>query len=403
MRALKASASIFPLIAMMLFSLTAVWAAPAENTLYTFTSGVDGSWPHEGVIFGPDGALYGATQYGGAHQLGTIYKVVPNSHGTWTQSVIYSFTDVNDGAGPICSLAFDAKGNIYGTTAFGGSSNNGTVFELSPNSDGTWSATMLYAFTGGADGDQPLSGVIIDKGGNLYGATPLGGLGGGVIYELSPNTNGAWTQNVLHTFTGSSSDGWIPSSLLLDPTGNLYGTTTSGAIFELSPSAGGSWTETILYSLNGKGDGGGPSSLIMDKSGNLYGTATGGGIMKNCDTGCGAVFRLGHSASGAWTFNKLYSFSGPDGANPDSLLMDSLGNLYGATSGGGSLAYWGVAFELKRNSTGQRWTYTLLYDFTTGTAGIGPALGSIKAGKLYGTAESTPSCYLCGTVFEVTP
>jgi len=226
------------LVAMIsMFAIAA--AGQTENTLYTFTGGADGAWPKAGVIFGPGGDLYGATQYGGANTFGTVYKV-SGAGGAWTETVIYNFTDVNDGAGPIGQITFDAAGNIYGTTAFG--NHNGTVFELTPNANGGWSANQLYSFTGGSDGGQPLTGVTFDKAGNLYGTTSVGGTGGGVLYKLSPNGNGTWSETVIHAFGAYSGDAVLPTTgLLIDAAGNLYGTATAGGtygdgvVFEITP------------------------------------------------------------------------------------------------------------------------------------------------------------------------
>jgi len=394
----------FLYLTLLLVAAAAV-SAQTGTALYSFTGGADGSWPKAGVVVGPDGALYGATQYGGANQFGTVYRVAQNPDGTWSETVIYSFTDVNDGAGPIGPITFDAAGNVYGTTAFG-APGVGTVFKLSPNGNGTWSGTMLYSFSGGADGKQPMSGVTIDKGGNLYGTTLYGGLGSGVLYKLSPNANGTWTETVVHAF-GASGDGYYPSTeILVDAAGNLYGATSggggstdAGVVYEFSPNANGSWTENILYTFTGKKDGAVPTSLIFDKVGHLFGTAGSGGITGGtCGNGCGTVFRLAQLA-GVWVFNPVYTFNGTTGAQPNDLAFDSKGNLFGTTLDGG--VNYGVVFELKHNPTGHAWTYTQLYNFGP-NGGVDPVSLVVKKGILYGTTYTGP-CYLCGTVWEVTP
>jgi uncharacterized repeat protein (TIGR03803 family) len=401
----RSQVSLVSIATMILFGVTLA-AAQTENTLYTFTGGPDGSWPKAGVVFGPDGNLYGATQYGGAYTFGTVYKVT-HSGGTWTETVIYDFTDVNDGAGPIGSVAFDAAGNIYGTTAFG--NRNGTVFELTHAPDGTWLASQLYSFTGGNDGQEPLTGVVIDKAGNLYGTATLGGTSGnGVLYELSPNGDGTWTQKVIYAF-GSVPGGLIvpTSALLIDASGNLYGAaeteSTAGSIYELSPNSDGSWTEQILYSFTGKGDGGEPEVLTFDGPNTLFGGAGGGG--KTSTTclpfGCGTIFRLTRSTGGSWHFNLLYQFDGTTGSDPNGIAADPSGNLFGTALNGGPSS--GVAFELKRNSTGQGWTYSSLYDFGADGGGIEPMGLVVKQDHVFGTSLSTTTCYLCGTVWEITP
>jgi hypothetical protein len=145
-------------------------------------------------------------------------------NGTWTEKVLYSFTGSDgDGANPYGGLVFDSKGNLYGTTAF----IYGTVFELTPGTNDTWTEKVLYRFSGGPDGGLPVSGLILDEAGNLYGTTEFGGAGFGTVFELVKGSGGTWTEKVLHAFTGGN-DGSNPySPLIFDDTGNLYGTTLS--------------------------------------------------------------------------------------------------------------------------------------------------------------------------------
>ncbi len=406
-RLVSSSQPLFVFATIVLF-LTTGLAQSTENTLYTFTGGADGNAPKAGVIFGPDGNLYGATQYGGAFQDGTIYKMIQNSDGSWSENVIYSFTDVNDGAGPIGPLTFDVAGNIYGTTAFGAP--YGTVFKLSPNSDGSWSATLLYGFTGGANGGYPLTGVTLDKAGNLYGTTSATFTASGIAYKLSPTSNGSWTETVLYNF-GNTLSGEAPSTgLVLDAAGNLYGATSgggtfgAGTIYELSPNSDGSWTESTLYTFTGKTDGKGPGVLLIDKSGTLYGGTMSGGIKNSnsCYTGCGTIFALSRSKSGTWSFARIFAFNSTTGLWANELVMDGSGNLFGSTLEGGTGD--GVAFELQRASVGYRWTYASLYNFGGGNnIGAEPVIGAVRSGNAYGiTMGSTAFCN-CGSVFELTP
>jgi uncharacterized repeat protein (TIGR03803 family) len=158
---------------------------------------------------------------------------------------------------------------------------SGTVFELSPTTSGEWKATILHSFNPN-EASYPMSTLIFDAAGNLYGTTEYGAAAGyGTVFELAPSTTGKWTETILHYFQSNGTDGVDPSpgALTLDPSGNLYGTTlyggtsSSGTVFELSPTAGGIWTETTLHSFANGSDGSLPiASLILDSSGNLYGT-----------------------------------------------------------------------------------------------------------------------------------
>jgi uncharacterized repeat protein (TIGR03803 family) len=237
----------------------------------------------------------------------------------------------------------------------GGTYGDGMVFELSPGEGGAWTETVLHSFGNGSDGQAPESGVIMDAAGNLYGTTVQGGTncsqsGCGTVYELSPSEDGSWIETVLHSFDGN--DGLQPwASLILDAAGNLYGTTSQGGaycapfgcgtVFELSPSEGGGWTETVLHSFNNDGhDGEDPvAPLILDPAGNLYGTTTYGG------TGLyGTVFELSHRAGG-WIETVLCNFGDDNGVIFGGVVMDRAGDLYGNTEGGGLYGY-GTAFEL---------------------------------------------------------
>src|SRR5207245_831479 len=171
---------------------------------------------------------------------GTVFELSPNADGTWTESVLYSFNANPDAQGPFGGVIFDAAGNLYGTTASGGSSGDGTVFELSPVAGGGWTETVLYSFTNTPDGENPETSLVMDTAGNLFGTTIFGGsAGGGCVFELSPNGTG-WTESVLFNFTGSN--GLEPGGpLVFDSAGNLYGTSADGGsghvgtVFELSP------------------------------------------------------------------------------------------------------------------------------------------------------------------------
>ncbi len=217
------------------------------------------------------------------------------ANGTLTESVIYKFQGINDGASPAGTLLFDHAGNLYGTTVTGGNpavcngEGCGTVFKLSPNSNGTWTETVLYRFLGSTDVAQPALGVVMDSAGNLYGASEGGCIEecNGTIFKLAPNANGTWTESILYTFLGGE-DGGSPATIVLDGAGNIFGTTFSGGttlncscgtVFELSPPRSGTtWDKTVLYSFNDGLGGGSPSSgVTFDSAGNLYGETYDGG------------------------------------------------------------------------------------------------------------------------------
>jgi uncharacterized repeat protein (TIGR03803 family) len=276
----------------------------AETVLYSFTA-TDGEYPTGGLIFDPQGDLFGTTSNGGTYGNGAVFELIPNSGGTWTEQVLYSFTNNSgDGSTPDGGVVMDNAGNLYGTTetGFNSSSINGTVFELK-HSGSSWTESILYTFTGGSDGGRPFAGLTIHDG-KLYGTTIAGGIGAGVVFELAPSSTG-WTETVIHTFTGHP-DGTAPEAgVIFDKSGNLYGTTYSGGwrycfigcgtIFKLTPKTGGGWQETVLYRFNGRGVGDGENSeagLLRDAKGHLYGTTPVGGGAKSCPSGCGVVFEL---------------------------------------------------------------------------------------------------------------
>jgi uncharacterized repeat protein (TIGR03803 family) len=349
--------------------------------------------------------------------------------------VLYSFgATATDGTAPASGVIFDAKGNLYGTTSYGGRNTSatygftaGTAYELMPAAGGGWTEIPLYSFAAGAtDGIMPNAGLILDDKGNLYGTTALGGqysgyYTGGTVFELTPAADGKWTEKVLHSF-GASGDGLNPQAgLIFDSKGNLYGTTllggangsaySGGTVFELSPAANGDWKETLLYSFGATAsDGEKPDAgLIFDATGNLYGTTEDGGGGGDY----GTVFELSPGANGKWTENLLYNFGSiaGDGANPESgLIFDSAGNLYGTTNQGGSGdGFDGTVFELMPLAGG-KWKEKQLYEFgATTTDGKNPLAGLVFdfEGNLYGTTSSggpvgAPYDYQ-GTVFELTP
>jgi uncharacterized repeat protein (TIGR03803 family) len=409
----------------MFILLTANAFASQFTGLHNFLA-KPGEFPNSGLIIGPDGGFYGTTGMSGGSQCfplcGAVFEIKQTSTG-WQYHIVHNFRGPNhDGESPIGPLLFDNVGNLYGTTSavnstgcFTRHTDCGTVFKLSPTSKGGWEETILYRFTGRADGAWPAGNLVLDSAGNLYGYTLGGGNGKrcsqvcGVVYELSPGASG-WTETVLHTFTGGS-DGYTPRGLTPDTSGNLLGVAESGGtansnceagcgtVFKLTPGAGG-WSLSVIYSFSGGSDGGYPiSPLVFDTQGNLFGTTLLGGSVQ-CPNECGTVFELSPNGSG-WNFSDVYSFSGPDGADPQGILFDSAGNLFGAASGGKTTCGCGVLFELVPGSG--NWTETVLYTFNGKSDGQFPnPVIQDGAGHLFGTTANGGSDNF-GTIFKFAP
>jgi uncharacterized repeat protein (TIGR03803 family) len=346
-----------------------------------------------------------------------------------TETVIYTFgTTPTDGYEPSAPLLIDASGNLFGTTSGGGTAvlcpdpsglnSCGIVFEL-VKSSGNYAERVLHNFSGPpGDGDEPMAGLIMDSSGNLFGTTGFGGSGlcgatsCGTAFELVKSPSG-YTENVLHMFTGFDG-GFIFADLVMDSSGNLYGTANGGGangfgiVFELVNSSG-TYTQKVLYSFGASAaDGEFPvAGLVIDSAGNLFGTTSGDGGPFRCGlTSCGTVFELVNSPTG-YTERVLYTFAGNDGANPlAGLIMDSSGNLFGTTGNGGAYGF-GTVFELT-NSSGS-YSQKVLHSFGgTPTDGVMPVASLLidASGNLFGTTKiggSPTACGAlgCGTVFEL--
>jgi uncharacterized repeat protein (TIGR03803 family) len=353
----------------------------AETVLYSFcpASGcVDGAEPQGRLVIDKDGSIFGTTVLGGANDnnTGVVFKLTPNTNKTaYTETVLYNFCSANactDGGTVFSGLIMDQQGNLFGTTFAGGGHGAGVVFELIPNANKTaYAQSVLYNFCSAGsctDGQQPLSGLIMDQQGNLYGTTVGGGVNdnSGVVFELSPNANKtAYTETVLYKFCsangGTCTDGMTPGygSLLMDKHGKLYGTARAGGsgnnggvVFELAPNANKTqYTETVLYSFCSAAlcaDGWTPlSGLVMNKAGDLYGTTQAGG-----GSGKGTVYELKlNPIKHTYSKNVLYSFCRlggcTDGSSPlAGLILQKQGRLAGTTQEGGTAGK-GTVFLLK--------------------------------------------------------
>ncbi|HUE04526.1 MAG TPA: choice-of-anchor tandem repeat GloVer-containing protein [Bryobacteraceae bacterium] len=404
---------------LVLILANSAWATGPLKVLKAFGTGNlnEGSDLYAGLILDAQGNLYGATESGGTRGAGVVYELSPAAGGAWTESVLYNFKGgTGDGASPHATLIADSNGNLYGTTVSGGLGGTtcrggcGTVYMLTPVA-GKWQETVLYRFSGVANGAVPYAGVAMDSAGNLYGATVSGGaFDAGLVYKLTPNSTGAWTQTVLYTFEGHP-DGAAPyATPILDGAGDVIGTTEAGGahnlgiVYMLSPQADGSFAERALHTFHGAPDGASPlAGVILQANGDLFGTTTAGGTAN-----CGTAYRLAPDAAGGWTEHVLHNFLGvsaQDGENPNGLTLGANGDLYGTTTGGG-VDNPGTIFKMTRNASGE-WQETVLYSFTGGNDGAYPSSGVVldSAGRIFGTTLwGGPSGDTTGGVaFQFTP
>jgi uncharacterized repeat protein (TIGR03803 family) len=419
-----------------------------ETVLYSFrganndASGVLGGLI--GLAMDSAGNIFGATSAGGNGPCsdyegngigcGVVFKLSPGANGAWTESLLYSFQYSTDGGIPYSTLVLDSAGDVYGTTEFGGdlqcptllgAVGCGTVFKLTPSLDGTWTESVLYAFTG-FSGDQspyPYGSLLLDANGNLFG-TAGGEYAYGAVFELSPTSSGGWTESTLYIFNGGADGAYLFEGLALNASGNIYGTTLSGGsgpcspyqsvgcgtVFDLSKSQSG-WSKSILYNFLDGADGEYPSAgVTLDAAGNIYTTASTGGAT-NCQlpngppNGCGAVLKLSPGSNGSLTSRVLYDFPlYDDGARPAAgLVADSAGNVYGTTASGGTHNA-GTVFEVSLLPSGQ-WQSHVIYNFGDATLDGSTPVASLifdAAGNLFGTTQQGGT-KKGGTVFELSP
>ncbi len=320
-----------------------------ETVLHIFGGGPDdGAFPNAALILDAAGNLYGTATDGGARGSGAVFEFTASGE----EKLLYSFCRklrCRDGSDPSSTLMRDSAGNFYGTTSSGGAHLVGTVFKLAP--DGT--ETVLHAFGGRADGSQPYGVPIMDRKGNLYGVTAGGGGPErlGTVFKLTPDGK----EEPLYSFVGGTDGARPQGGVIADRDGNLYGTTLyggggpcarslikgCGTVFELNSDG----TETVLHTFAGGADGAYPyAGLILDGDGNLYGTTSGGGMGTGCNEGCGTIFRIAPDG----TETVLHTFTNATGATPyGGVIRDKKGNLYGTASAGGANNA-GVVFELRR-------------------------------------------------------
>ncbi len=351
----------------VVFKLSHIGEGWVLNPIYTFQGGNDGANPFAAVVIATDGTLFGTTGLGGGDGCndyfyfggvgcGTVFRLQPQPRACpsvqcpWIETVLYRFTGGSDGATPSYgNLLFDSAGNLYGAATSGGLDRYfpmgaGVVYELTHSSEG-WTENVIYNFSAGNDGAYPFSGVIFDSAGNLYGTNFFG-----AVYELTPSPSG-WSEQTLYSLGASEPYGGV----VFDSVGNLYGGDQfggdmgNGEVYELSP-GNSDWSYNLLYSF---GYGQGPfDSLVLDPDGNIYGTS----YSNDPSSPYGEVFELS-PANGTWNVNFLHAFDFNDGSGPiGAVVRDGNGNLFGTTSGGDNIS--GICNGFPPGGCGVVWEIT---------------------------------------------
>ena len=274
------------------FELTPSNGTWTEKVLWSFGNGSDGKNPYgDGIVLDAAGNIYGITSGGGVYGSGTVFELLAGTNGAWTEKILHNFQGLNDGGGPIGTApVLDTAGNLYGVAGAGGAHDYGVLYELSPGSGGAWSEKVLYSFPAAAIGAYPIGTLSLDSLGNLYGVTNY------TAFELVRGSNGKWTEKTLHHFAGGADGAGAEAGMVFDSAGNLYGQTSTGgahhgAVYELSPGTNGVWTEKILHRFAANGsDGYNPqfgATVVIDASGNVFGTTLFGGT-----SNAGTVFEI---------------------------------------------------------------------------------------------------------------
>jgi uncharacterized repeat protein (TIGR03803 family) len=358
-----------------------------ETVLYNFMGGVDGANP-AATLIDVKGVLFGTTQYGGAAGDGTVFKFTISSG---TEKVVYGFTGGSDGATPFAPLC-ELGGTLYGTTEYGGSGDEGTVFSLNPK---TGAEKVVHSFDYGNDPELPVAGLT-SLDGLLYGGSTFGGSNGqGALFSVDP-TSGAATQ--LHSFTGSTPvelGGLVNLSGKLAVTSSDGGGTGNGTVVTINPA---NRAATTLFTFTGLGTGVGPLAPLLKTASALYGTTVSGGAGCN-GSGCGTVFSLNPTTGAETLLHEFGSGSGSDGASPWSGVIDVKGTLYGTTQAGGSNGL-GTVYRVNLKTGAER----IVYNFAGGNDGQLPFLGNLLdvGGTLYGMTFFGGSGG-AGTIFKLDP
>lgn len=394
-----------------LFGTTELGGSDNEGTIYELVKGTDGSYtyvnlissggtfatPYSGVTLDSQGDLFGTLTANGGE---TVYELVKGSSGGYTYNKTNLVTESFPSGFSAAGVVFDAQGNLFGITAGGGANNQGSAFELTKGTGGSYAYTNLFSF-GNSDPDYSITGVKQDAQGNLYGASTLGGADGfGTVFELVKGPSGAYTYTTLLSFNGIN--GMNPNAgVTLDAQGDLFGTTTfggnhyDGEVYELVYGSGGTYTYSNLFSFNGTNGKNPRSGVILDAKGDLFGTTSNGGAYGN-----GTVFELAKEASGTYSYTDLFSFDGSDGSEPAAeVTLDSQGDLFGTTYEGGEYGD-GTLFELAKETNGV-YSYVNLLSFNGANGAQPEATVTLDAqGDLFGTTYKGGATN-DGTVFEL--
>jgi uncharacterized repeat protein (TIGR03803 family) len=401
--------TIVPTLLLSLLTFNGSFAASTYTftELHRFLGGAASGNPENQLAQDAAGNLYGTTSYGGNMEecggqgCGVIFRLSPNGSPHWVYSELYQFHGSTQPYPLPSNLILDAAGNLYGALAYAGSYGAGLIFELSPTPTGPWAFTVLYTFTGGTDGSGPES-VVFDGSGHLYGTTGLGGQSDrGTVFELSPRGDATWSEAVIWNFSLSSNLGSNPQSgVVFDAAGNLYGTTAApgnGIVYKLTRE-NGEWVGAPIYTFSGGADGSLPNGPpTLDAAGNVYGTTQDEGVFDG-----GTVYQLSLNADGSYTFHLVFSFKGEGIYTAFPVVIDNLGNLFGALP---ALPLGGQIFELSPSGAGT-WNHSVVYTFYSGLREP-QALLLGSTGNLFGVAFASSSGCLddagCGGVFELSP
>ncbi len=409
-----AASALFASVAIFTIPLGSETAQAAETTIYDFAGGADGTGLNASFTADEQSSLYVTTFNGGGSGQGTLFKLTPpwvSGQTQWSKALLYTFNGQLGGGNPQGVLNSDSQGSLYGAAEAGGSSNLGLVYKLTPpwvSGKTQWTESVLYNFPGSFTGSGK-SGLTLDSQGALYGTTTAGGnSSAGTVYKLTPvSGTGQWNMTVLYNFTGQADGGWPVGRVIFDSRGALYGTTANGGshsfgtVYKLTPptTPTGKWTETVLYSFKGGADGYGRFPLRFDHQGALYGWTSPASI-DGTHTGSATVFKLTPSPNGSWSEAVIYTFPAGVSGSGGGVTFDTQGALYTSTPGGTLNA--GSVIKLTPVAGQVQWKASTIYTFLGKTDGAIPNSGLAfgPGGVLYGVTRAAGTSG-SGTVFQV--